>query len=158
MVSDTGAGLLWKPELRIAAAAIFPRRPSAYSSLVDGRSTTRRQREPTMFKRIVIIAATVLSSVGAFAQDRPSTEAALVVSRHDVRVDLDQARTAGAWPVLESNDVQRHVVAQDSHKAKRRPRKEYPNVMGMSIDEWLDMREAIAAAAAEPAMASGRAQ
>jgi len=110
-----------------------------------------------MFKRIAIIAATVLSTVGAFAQERPSTESAFGVSRHDVRADLDQARAAGAWPVRESNEVQRYTVAHSGHKATRRPYKEYPNVMGMSIDEWLAMREA-ANAAAEPVEQSGRAQ
>jgi hypothetical protein len=102
-----------------------------------------------MLKLTATILAITLSSVGAFAQAAPGSDAsaspqAAGALRFEVRADLNQARASGAWPVRESNDVQAVVVAP-RHKASHRVRKEYPNVMGMSIDEWLAGREAAAA-------------
>jgi len=68
-------------------------------------------------------------------------EAPSVVQRYQAPADLDTARAADAWPVRESNDAQRYTAAGGSRHAKRRPRKEYPNVMGMSIHEWLASRQ-----------------
>ena len=103
-----------------------------------------------MFKPTAIIVATVLLATSAYAQEAPSG-----AQRAEVRADLDKARAAGAWPVRESNDVQRVTVNEGGRKVQRRPRKEYPNVMGMSIHEWLASREV---AAVDPAGAAVRGQ
>ena len=103
-----------------------------------------------MLKSTAVILAIALSSTGAFAQalsagdTAASSQASFGVLRYEVRADLNKARASGAWPVRESNDVQAVAVAS-THKATHRTRKEYPNVMGMSIDEWLAGREAAAA-------------
>ena len=47
------------------------------------------------------------------------------------------------------------TVNEGGRKVQRRPRKEYPNVMGMSIHEWLASREV---AAVDPAGAAVRGQ
>jgi len=104
-----------------------------------------------MLKFSAAILAIALSSTGAFAQTlsaadtSASAQASFGVLRYEVRADLDRARASGAWPVRESNDVQAVAVAP-VHKVSHRVRKEYPNVMGMSIDAWLAGREAAAAA------------
>jgi hypothetical protein len=105
-----------------------------------------------MLKLATVVLATALSSIGAFAQELPSSDAtashdaSFGVLRYEVRADLNKARASGAWPVRESNDVQASAATNaQSHKAKHRLRKEYPNVMGMSIDDWLASREAAAA-------------
>jgi len=103
-----------------------------------------------MLKSIAAILAIALTSTGAFAQVQAASDKAAAsqasfgVLRYEVRADLDRARASGAWPVRESNDFQA-VAATTSRKATHRTRKEYPNVMGVSIDEWLAGREAAAA-------------
>ena len=57
--------------------------------------------------------------------------------RYKVRIDIDQARASGAWPVREYDDSGRRSGDAGSRKATRHPRKEYPNVMGISLAEWL---------------------
>ena len=57
--------------------------------------------------------------------------------RYKVRIDIDQARASGAWPVREYDDSGRRSGYGGSRKATRHPRKEYPNVMGISLAEWL---------------------
>lgn len=103
-----------------------------------------------MLKISAAILATALLSSAAFAQALPAgdtsgaSQASFGVLRYEVRADLNKARASGAWPVRESNDVQA-VAAAPVHKTTHRIRKEYPNVMGMSIDEWLAGRAAAAA-------------
>ena len=104
-----------KVERRIVCSAVFLKRVDAYIW-------------PIMFKPTAIIVATALFATSAFAQQAPSG-----AQRSEVRADLDKARATGAWPVRESNDVQRYTVAGGGRKVQRRPRKEYPNVMRMSI-------------------------
>jgi hypothetical protein len=99
------------------------------------------------------VLATALLSSAAFAQTLPagdttaSSQASFGVLRYEVRADLNKARASGAWPVRESNDMQAVAVAP-VHKATHHVRKEYPNVMGMGIDEWLAGREAASATTA----------
>jgi hypothetical protein len=91
-----------------------------------------------MFKQTAIIIAAVIAASATFAQELQPTSSATTAgtaSRAQVRADLDTARAAGAWPVHEYSDAQQ--AEGGSRKANRRPRKEYPNVMGMSITEWL---------------------
>ncbi|MFL6660806.1 MAG: hypothetical protein ACJ8G7_01430 [Rhizobacter sp.] len=87
-----------------------------------------------------IVMAAAIASGGAFAQEAQSTEepAPTAALRYRVVGDLDAAREAGAWPVREHDeDAQAAVAPRAGRKARRRPRKEYPNVMGMPISQWL---------------------
>jgi len=105
-------------------------------------------------KSTAAILSLALLSTGAFAQALPeagdktaSSQASFGVLRYEVVADLHKARASGAWPVRESNDIQAVAIAP-VHRASHHVRKEYPNVMGMSIEEWLASREAAAGQAA----------
>jgi hypothetical protein len=94
-----------------------------------------------MFKTTAILIAAVMAAGGAFAQEFDggfAQDAPSVALRYQVRADLDTVRAAGAWPVHEYSDAQRYTGAGSaSRHAKHRPHKEYPNVMGISMAEWL---------------------
>jgi hypothetical protein len=59
--------------------------------------------------------------------------------RYQVVGDARNARTTGAWPVRDYADTQAGTAPRNGTRkaSARRPRKEYPNVMGISFQEWL---------------------
>jgi hypothetical protein len=67
----------------------------------------------------------------------PASSVPSAAYRFRVRIDLDAARETGTWPVREYDDGGQHAAVEKRLKEKRRPRKEYPNVMGISFSEWL---------------------
>jgi hypothetical protein len=71
---------------------------------------------------------------GEADDDTPST-----ALRYQVVGDAKAARAAGVWPVRDYDDAQARTTPRGgSRKAsQRRPRKEYPNVMGITFQEWL---------------------
>jgi hypothetical protein len=102
-----------------------------------------------MFKHITIIIAAAIAAGGALAQEvrgepfdgEATHDVSHATLRYQVRADLEAARMSGAWPVQEYNDMPVVTAPQPARKAPRRPRKEYPNVMGISLKEWLARQE-----------------
>ena len=90
-----------------------------------------------MFKPTAIIIAAAIAAGGAFAQELQKTLPAAPPAA-STGIASASARAAAAGPAPEYTDARRSEPADaGSGKAKRRPRKEYPNVMGMTITEWL---------------------
>jgi hypothetical protein len=66
-------------------------------------------------------------------------EAASSALRYQVVGDARNARTTGAWPVRDYGETPAGTIPRSGTRkaSARRPRKEYPNVMGISFQEWL---------------------
>jgi hypothetical protein len=92
-----------------------------------------------------IAAAATMAAGGAYAQElQPTSLAAPAVANSEGRADaLTAAAATEVAHVAEPAPTFSHetTVADGGGRKAKRPRKEYPNVMGMSIHEWLASRQ-----------------
>jgi len=79
-------------------------------------------------------AAGVAAERGEAFDGEEAEDARSTALRYQVVADTRRARAAGTWPLHDYEGAGATVPRR--HPAAR-PRKEYPNVMGISFQEWL---------------------
>jgi len=89
-----------------------------------------------MYKQTALILAAALAAGGAFAQQvLPTPASAFVAATTEV-----QGSKLASVPIADAVEADRDAGQGGAAKGQRRIRKEYPNVMGMSLTAWLGSR------------------
>jgi hypothetical protein len=103
--------------------ALDPQAPQATMSRVEVRGLARAQH-----------AAGVVREPGEAFDGEETADAPSTALRYQVVGDARKARSAGTWPV---HDYDGAGVTVPRSRPAAKPRKEYPNVMGVDFKVWL---------------------